>query len=221
MTSAADIRIQYKGVLFDLDGTLYNDLLAKLLLMGLNPRFFYVAKVLGEARDHVREQEPRPHESLYPYIDDVVANRLKVKVQDAVSMRHRLQQHVMPSMIKKVGCYQRLPQFLDAITTSGMKIGVLSDDRPNEKLNALGLASYPWEIVQDLNNIGCLKPQPLGFKEACEAMNLKESSVLFVGDKDKLDGRGAESAGMDVMIKRKGRWAQSKYPSFWHYGQLL
>lgn len=91
--------------------------------------------------------------------------------------------------------------FLIEARQRGMKIGVFSDYPVNEKLAALGLGEYiQLSLCATDKDINAFKPHPRGFLKACEEWGLRPDEVLYVGDRSEVDAKGAEAAGMPCVI---------------------
>jgi HAD superfamily hydrolase (TIGR01549 family) len=78
--------------------------------------------------------------------------------------------------------------------------GVYSDYPPDSKLAALGLAGcFQAVIWSGQRGVGEFKPSPRGFAEIARLLEVEPSDVVFVGDRDSRDGRGARSVGMQFL----------------------
>ena len=78
--------------------------------------------------------------------------------------------------------------------------GVYSDYPPDGKLAALGLAGcFQAVIWSGQRGVGEFKPSPRGFAEIARLLEVEPSDVVFVGDRDSRDGRGARSVGMQFL----------------------
>lgn len=98
-----------------------------------------------------------------------------------------------------------LRPFLQGARAAGVRLGVFSDYGPEAKLEALGVRDLvDLELAATDTEINAFKPHPAGFSRACEEWGLQPQEVLFVGDRDELDGEGARAAGMGLCILAPG-----------------
>jgi FMN phosphatase YigB (HAD superfamily) len=101
-------------------------------------------------------------------------------------------------------------ELLHFLKSRGIQIGVLSDYPADAKLRALGLDGW-FSLVLCSSDpaIGALKPDPRGFKAACEHWQIDPGEVLVVGDRFDVDAAGAEAAGMPCVIIGRDRRPES------------
>jgi FMN phosphatase YigB (HAD superfamily) len=97
------------------------------------------------------------------------------------------------------------------LKTRDVQIGVLSDYPADAKLRALGIdAWFSVVLCSSDPDIGALKPDPRGFIAACERWRIDPGDVLVVGDRFDVDAAGASAAGMQcVIIGRHRRLSSS------------
>ncbi len=100
--------------------------------------------------------------------------------------------------------------FFEEAGQRGIKIGVFSDFPVKEKLQALGLSNYVQLFLCATDrDINAFKPHPRGFLKACEHWGLRPDEVLYVGDRPEVDAKGAAAAGLScVIVKGKGSHQQ-------------
>jgi HAD superfamily hydrolase (TIGR01549 family) len=95
---------------------------------------------------------------------------------------------------------------LDELRRLGVHLGVLSDYPAREKLVSLGVAgSFMHVLCTTDAEINALKPDPRGFRRACELWNLTPQEVLYVGDRPDVDARGAVAAGVRCAVVGRRR----------------
>lgn len=195
-----------RGVLFDLDGTLYRQpplrrrMLVELALAPLSgPRralhTMRLLKAFREERELLRELG-RPSESLAEVQFARPAARLGVPVEDvrrAVEdwMFQRPLRHLAP-------CAQPgLAASLERLRAAGLALGVFSDYPVEQKLVALGLQGA-FAVRLDATNpaINAFKPHPRGFALATERLGIAPHETLYVGDRLDVDVTGAHAAGL-------------------------
>lgn len=83
----------------------------------------------------------------------------------------------------------------------GISVGVFSDYPVGEKLDAMRLREHVMlELDATDASINAFKPHPRGLLAACERWALSPEEVLYVGDREDVDARGARLAGMPCAI---------------------
>lgn len=208
-----------RALLLDLDGTLYPlgavrrrmaiELLAGWVVGGLRGAPFRGAQTirrlkvframreemrsLGRPKELLRElQYSRPSEAMGMGAQELEA--LVVEWMHERPLKHLSALHL-----------PLLRPFLVSARAAGARLGVFSDYSPAAKLEALGVRDLvDLELAATDIEINAFKPHPAGFMKACEEWGLPPQEVLFVGDRDELDGEGARAAGMGVCILSSG-----------------
>jgi len=93
-----------------------------------------------------------------------------------------------------------LLETIAALHSCGTPQGVYSDYPPDGKLTALGLAGrFQAVIWSGQRGIGQFKPLSKGFTEIARLLGVEPEDVVFIGDRDRRDGRGARSVGMQFL----------------------
>jgi HAD superfamily hydrolase (TIGR01549 family) len=94
-----------------------------------------------------------------------------------------------------------LDECLQRLDRADVRIGVLSDYPAQEKLTALGLQDRFWPVLCSTDaEIGALKPNPRGFLRAAHLWRFDPREVLVIGDRADADAAGAAAAGMSCVI---------------------
>lgn len=207
----APVASAIRAVLLDLDGTLYHQrplrrrMLVELALSPLTCGPGKTARTFRHLRTfrHVREELRglgRPDEPLEELQYSRTAERLGDEAQAVRAtvlewMYRRPLRHLAPCLRADV------PAFLQAQSERGLELGVFSDYPAPDKLEALGIADrFSLALCATDPEINAFKPHPRGFEHACELWGLKPEQVLYVGDRDEVDGAGARAAGMPVVV---------------------
>lgn len=206
-----------RGVLFDVDGTLYHQgrlralMLAELAAAPIQLRSVSRARalvrVLGMYRT-IHEEMRQPvaeHGPLDSFQVSETARRLCVS-EDAV--RHVVAEWMWRRPLKYLQVCRRrglVPLFAE-LARRRIRIGVLSDYPSQEKLEALGIATFVSPVLCTLDpDINALKPDPRGFWRACELWSLPPEEVLYVGDRPDVDASGALAAGIRCVLVGRAR----------------
>lgn len=198
-----------KAVCFDLDGTLYSQislrvrvagLLAQNLLTGkITPRDLRVirqfrldretARAWGETRDLEARISKRTAEKQQTSIERVT--------QLVERWIYRAPLPILASMRD-----ERLRQMLGLLRLRGYRIGLLSDYPVRDKLSALGLPLESFDAIVEAGEPGVssLKPNPKGFLILCQRLQLAPHEILYVGDRESVDGVGARAVGMQFAL---------------------
>jgi putative hydrolase of the HAD superfamily len=205
-----------RGVLFDVDGTLYDyeeaeeaGLQEHLAAEGLSDRFVSPAEALRVWRE-VREEE-------YPRF---LSGELTFAAQKAVRIRRLLAQAGVVGALEwtdeaATAWFARYAvrrdavrrAFGDALPTLGalagrFRLGVVSNSvttHQRAKLEAIGLLGYFTEPLVCSQEHGAAKPAPSIFLAGCEALGLAPADVVYVGDDYEKDAVGARDAGLQAV----------------------
>lgn len=200
-----------RAVLFDVDGTLYDQrrmrrLMAMELATGLLlAQPFAAARRLRALREFRRAQEhlrhaPQRDTRLDAAQIDLAATRAGVPA-DEVSRLVREWMDERPLKHLARCAPARLRDLFAFLAAAGVGIGAFSDYPAAGKLEALGIADF-CSIVLCASDpeISAFKPNPRGFIAACERWGLPPAEVLMVGDRTDADAAGAAAAGMPCVI---------------------
>lgn len=194
-----------RGLLFDLDGTLYDLGKLKRRLLWRVPNELLRHGPLGAWRRFRALQRFRKEREGHRGNDQV--DSLRDHLVEQVVARtgytsRRVEQAILDFMYESdfVELKGLSPpgdrQVLAALAHRGYRLGVVSEYPVRRKLVALGLADLPWRAVADCEEVGTLKPQPEVFLEAGRRMGLAPPEILVVGDRRDADVTGAHAAGM-------------------------
>lgn len=222
-----------KGVLFDVDGTLYHQGPLRIVMILL-----LVAANLFRPRELMRKQKVilryRESQEILRDLPDIEA----VDRDSQVVLTSRKTGEPVSYVSEVIGewfegrpipflrlCKRRgLEESVTFLKKKGLRLGVFSDYPAERKLRALGISdSFGAVISLDDRRVHGFKPRSNGFEVAAADMGLSPSEVLYVGDRPEVDGEGASRAGMQVVIMRgflKGK-GDCAYPSVRCFRELL
>jgi len=210
-----------RGVIFDLDGTLYR------MLWYMKPLFFARLFPHGfrlPAYMKVREE--------YAGVDHGSGERLMRLLSASLSARARIsdaesaawiQHSFYPGFVAMMRVVRNtrpcVEQMLERLRRDRVRTAVLSDfARVPERLASLGIPSGLFDTLASSESAGALKPSPRPFLDIAEGWGVEPSEVLVVGDRDDTDGEGARRAGMQFALL-SGRpcadwdWLQARFDS--------
>jgi phosphoglycolate phosphatase/putative hydrolase of the HAD superfamily len=94
-----------------------------------------------------------------------------------------------------------LLEFCEWAKKAGLRLAVLSDYDPREKLRVLEVADYfPVIVCAQDPDIGVFKPNPAGLRAAVRQLGALPEETVYVGDRPGVDGAVALAAGVTGII---------------------
>lgn len=205
-----------EGVIFDVDGTLYNQqklrakmLLALLKAFCLQLDAWRIVRVLIAFR---RYRESIAHEDIEASLDsqyDWVANKINVK-RSVVRQAVEKWMFVQPLTHMRACRYAGVEGFFKKLQDSEKLVGIFSDYPAKEKLAALALKADCYICSTD-RDVRRMKPCPDGLLKCCEKMNIDPMRALYIGDRNTLDGACARKADIPYLIVPKGGRAIERF----------
>lgn len=214
-----------KGILLDVDGTLYHQLPLRIIIAFLvvfsniyNPRkLLRILKVIIQYRksqELMRNKEIQKEcykKQITHTAESTGENPSYVK--DVIEKWFEKKPLPFIPLCKRRG----VEKALDRWYKNGIRLGVFSDYPVEDKLNALYISRFITTTVSSSDtDVHGFKPNTNGFEVAASKMGLAPSEVLYVGDRAEVDGVGASNAGMQVVILKSllKKRSTSKYPHF-------
>ena len=182
--------MQFKAILFDLDGTLLNTL-----------------DDLADAMNAVlRHHNFAAHDiAAYPYF---IGNGLAALVKRALPADSRddatvgicleaLNREYSNRLTAKTRPYGGIPELLDKCAASGLKMVILSNkpDPATQEIVAALLSSWHFEIVRGSRSDIPQKPDPTAALLISRTLGIAPRDFIYLGDSD-VDMQTAASAGM-------------------------
>ncbi|HME44437.1 MAG TPA: HAD family hydrolase [Syntrophorhabdales bacterium] len=210
MKPKTETRVGWKnvrGVIFDVDGTLYDQRKLRLMMLlelgkclfqgGITIRDIRVIRHFRKVRENLATKEAHD-----------VSRRQLVTVANALSVSPERVAALVEAWIYRKplkymsACrFPRVDGFFDALRTRGVRIGVFSDYPAEEKLTALSLQADAvcYSLEPGLHG---LKPQSLGLETVVRRLGLDVSECLFIGDRASRDGECALRVSMPFLLCR-------------------
>jgi putative hydrolase of the HAD superfamily len=212
--------MEIRGIGFDIDGTLYNNLFMYLCTI---PSFLKHPRLVwhfGRARSVIREK--RPVDNFRRVQAGLIARAMNAsEVEVRVKVEKLLYEDWEKSfrIIRPPG---GLKEGLEALRKGGYKLGVMSDFPVQNKLKYLGLED--WDCAFTAESTGYLKPHPEPFIELARRMELEPHEILYVGNSYSKDIIGASDTGMKTAYYGTGLppghaadFTFTKYPDLFNY----
>ena len=199
-----------KGILFDIDGTLYHQFPLR-CIMGIllvscnifNPKsLLKKIKIILQYRKaqevlrNLPDNEKLCFESQIAFASNKLNESPKLVKETVLEwMYSRPLKFIRYFRRRKAECV------IKKLYNNNIRLGAYSDYPGVPKLKALSLLKYMSVVSCSTDkDIKSFKPEPKGFVITAQKMGLKPSEILYVGDREEIDGIGAKRAGMQVVI---------------------
>jgi phosphoglycolate phosphatase/putative hydrolase of the HAD superfamily len=202
---------QIKLVVFDVDGTLYDQeglrrhMLRKLLLhYGVRPWFAKELKVLQSFR---RQREAHAGEAgggidRLQYEWTAKETGVSAARVEAIVTRWMLE---IPLPLLKRYRYSGVDAFLQALKEKGISAQVYSDYPYERKLEAMELV-MDGGVDSTQPEVDAFKPHPKGLQYLLALNDVKPEFCVFIGDREERDGDCARNAGVhSIIVDTKNR----------------
>lgn len=207
-----------KAVIFDLDGTLYNDKLLKIFTLIsffifslINPKKFindikiiyWFRKLRHSIKNHdnfIIEQKQY----------DLVADKLNLEVS-LVRQRVEFWMFDLPSKFIYLCRYKGVKDLFQNLLDNNIIIVIFSDYPTKKKLQGLKLKCDLKVSSTDIA-VNRLKPDPGGIKYILKSLDLLPSQVFFIGDRNDKDGQCARNADIQYYILDKNIFITNIFP---------
>ncbi|MGL4524893.1 MAG: HAD family hydrolase [Spirochaetia bacterium] len=205
--------MKIKAILFDIDGTLYDN--ASLFWVGipLILKHWQVLLSFRRVRKHLHAYSEAALDAGVPFVDfqsDYHA-QLRGKGETLEMMRDWRARFVadFDLLFEHVSPVKHVVELLKFCTERQIPMGLLSDFPLCKKIERLGLSGY-WKVAASTEDAGALKPHSAGFLKAAKDMGFAPQEILFVGNSYKYDVMGARATGMKTAHYTKNKNAHSE-----------
>jgi HAD superfamily hydrolase (TIGR01549 family) len=221
-----------RGVLWDLDGTLYQQpplrrrMLLQLAKAALRQkpsdslRMMRWLKCFRRLREELRDlgyaDSPLDRVQF-----EQAAQQLRCPVEPLEALvRYWMLEHPLPYL--RAARYPNVAEVLTRLREKGIRMGVFSDYPVKAKLKALELDEFfDVQLAATDESINAFKPHPRGFLVGCEALGYAPEEVVYVGDREDVDAEGARAAGMRCLILNRERSRPNYVRDFEEIGRRL
>lgn len=194
-----------RGVVFDLDGTLYDKrplewFMVRHSLLGLPRLLRYTRVRTGLAGHDLGSAEA---------IARLTLERLGAPA-DHPRWQRWIAEHYEPTLLRglREACavYPGVPTLLAELRAAGLRLGLVSDYRGvPDRLAALGLAADAFDFTLVTEELGAMKPARRMVDATLAGMGLPGDALVMVGDRAFTDQAFAAAAGMRFLGVRPGR----------------
>ncbi len=181
----AEGKSRIKGVIFDLDDTLYSE--KEYVKSG----YKVVSEYLGGGYE---DKLWHYFEAGMPAIDELLKELGRESEKDAVLNVYR-------SHKPEIHLYDGVAEMIESLKNKGIKVGIITDGRPEgqkNKLKALGLEEKVDNVIvtDELGGIQFRKPCDIAFRVMITRWRLNPADVVYVGDNVTKDLQACRQLGM-------------------------
>jgi FMN phosphatase YigB (HAD superfamily) len=197
------------AVIFDVDGTMYNQRLLKLYMMIEILRCSVSRPARMKDILILRRYRIQRERSAGRGLDDLEESLLSATAADCRSNVDKVRSvvgewiHTRPLRHLLACRAPGLVEFLNALRSRGVAVAVFSDYPSLDKLRALGI-TVDTAVCSSDATVDRLKPDPRGLLVTCGRLGRSPAECLFIGDRDDRDGECARQAHMPYLIFRPG-----------------
>jgi len=196
-----------KGLIFDFDGTLYDNARIPLYLIAANPldwRRIWKERLVRKSFAGCDFAGADEYHSAFFAALGKICGRSPQRARNWYFNRYIPR---MARVLKKH--YQCRPggqDLLRRLNDGGLRVAVYSDyPALKERMEAIGLPTSPQVPLYGPESFGAQKPAERPFREIAGNLGLAPEEVLVIGDREDTDGLGAFRAGMHFFCLETGR----------------
>ena len=200
----------FKAVIFDFDGTLYdNTSLAKAMILS-NPFRFFIMKAERDTRRIFKGRDFETPEKFKEEFFEATSAKANCNPKNFSYWYEERYLRRMAKVLRKKQFAARpmIKEVFAALAERGIKIALYSDYNDIQaRALACGISQEALDLCQGIyssESFGCLKPAPRGFLKIAADLGTRPKDCLVVGDRDDTDGFGARLTQMKfVQIKTR------------------
>ena len=192
-----------RGIIFDLDGTLYHMkwYMKALITLKLFPNCLRLPRYMS-ARDSFAGKDMENGEKLMDELSKRLAEKCFSDSPDKMRdwIYGGFYRQFISAMPLMKGRREGLTEMLLHARSKGIKLAVLSDYACiDERLKGLKIDAGLFDIIASSEQAGALKPCPRPLAEIAESWSFNPDEILVVGDRSDTDGVAAKQAGMNFL----------------------
>lgn len=186
-----------RGVVFDLDGTLYDKRALEWFMVRSMPLALLRLLKYTRVRTSLAGVDCEHGEAIARLTLDRLARDVAAQREWQRWIRERYEPTVLRGLREAATLYPGVPQLLARLRAAGLRLGLVSDYRGvPERLAALGLPATSFDFVLVTEEQGAMKPAPRMAAATLAGMQLPGETMVMVGDRAFADERFAAAAGM-------------------------
>jgi putative hydrolase of the HAD superfamily len=203
----------FDAVAFDLDGTLYPNYRFYIRALSSIVKHQHLIRAFGRARTMLRNGEHEGTDNFYRRQAFLVAALLSNTQSRTPYSPEQIEEQINQVLyrgwepfFKGIKLYPYVTETLSHLRTHGLRLGILSDMPPEQKIVNLKLNGL-WDTVLCAEYTGHLKPHIKPFHVLINALGAEPERILYVGNSIRYDIIGARSAGIKTaLISHLQRW---------------
>ncbi len=190
---------EYKGIIFDLDGTLYKK-------KGLGKWFFFPMVrhthsmiIYKRHRELLMDSDFGTYEELQEAIYSNIENNSRKKRENMAALEDKFHRILMKSLGKRCTGRPGINQVLETLAKH-IPLSCISDyQEVPERLDLLHIDKKHFTFMASSPEMGALKPAIRPFLAAADAMGVEPHECLIIGDQEDTDGAAAEKLNMGFL----------------------
>ena len=205
-------RARIRGVIFDLDGTLYSLRRLKFWMALDLWRSVSLLRRVNASRDAIRETIFPDKGALRAELYGELACRANTTIARAEAWYDGEFMSAFVSVLARHAVVRPgLAALLERLRGRGIRTAVISDfGRVGERVSALGLDAALFDDLVAAEDHGVLKPSDVPFAAVARRWGLDAAEIAVVGDREDLDGSSALAAGMEFVGVAPSRAARGE-----------
>jgi len=213
---------QLKLIVFDVDGTLYNQKKLRLLMLKeliKHALFTFDFSVFPIIRHYRLYREALGDDEVIGFEPILVKKTSEKTGYPEAKVLSVINEWIETRPLKHLHSvmYEGVDVLFETLRKRGKTVAVLSDYQADRKLAALGLEVDFVVSAQD-HAVQILKPHPKGLKFLMAESGCQPDETILIGDRDERDGAAAIRAGTQYLIKTTSNRTER---SFSHFNDLL
>jgi HAD superfamily hydrolase (TIGR01509 family) len=198
-----------RGVIFDLDGTLYTLPWMKARMALALWRSVSLLRALTSSRGALRGRAFPDREALLAALHRELADRAGTTADRAAAWYDgRFLPAFVALLARGATVRPGLAALLARLRGRGVRTAVVSDfGRVADRVAAIGLAPALFDDLVAAEDHGVLKPSAAPFAAVARGWGIGASEIVVVGDREDLDAASARAAGMGYV--GVGNWTEA------------
>lgn len=197
-----------RAIGFDIDGTLYRSSELYLRLFGAGFGKLRLLSAFNAVRHELRRLILSPEyrargiesvEQLHRFQAGLTAARLGKDPEKIYQDIETFFYGAAVEPFSSIRLYPGVAELLDSLRSAGYRLGALSDFPCERKIELMGL-SDKFDVVMTSEETGLVKPDRASFDLLARRLGQPNNQILYVGNSEAYDVRGALGAGMRAAL---------------------